>query len=422
MPEYACKSKECEGRIFESKPNTARCIYCGSEDIRRIDRPWLRLLTLGAAAISIVFFLLWFNLALSDQQQEDFRNIRWSGCKNEHACNYNAMALFENAEACTFETTIRDCEGKCLRDSDSDGVCDAEEIQGCMDTNACNFDKNATESGGCRYAEPGYTCSGDCLSDKDGDGVCDVDEVYGCTDPKACNYSSAATESTSPSNCLYSEENRYCEGRCLEDQDHDGICDSDEIYGCTNRNALNFNPNATEQLNGSCRYKTSANNRNSSCEDIHYQGYTYNVVKLDGKCWFAENLRSARQKSEDVLFSRNVRRKTAQTLLTADGRVYNYHAVATHNLCPSGWSVVTERQWDELMDEYSLPFIVDRLNLHSFQCVGNSGNQVREVSFWLPFTSNTNDLSKSLTFSLSIEKTYEMRPMSDMLGVRCIHN
>ena len=80
------------------------------------------------------------------------------------------MALFENAKACTFGSTIRDCEGECLRDSDSDGVCDAEEILGCMDTNACNFDENATESGGCRYAEPGYTCAGDCWSDKDGDG------------------------------------------------------------------------------------------------------------------------------------------------------------------------------------------------------------------------------------------------------------
>ena len=33
------------------------------------------------------------------------------------------------------------------------------------------------------------------LSDDDGDGVCDDDEVAGCQDPTACNYNAAATDS-----------------------------------------------------------------------------------------------------------------------------------------------------------------------------------------------------------------------------------
>ena len=37
-------------------------------------------------------------------------------------------------------------------------------------------------------------CGGSCESDSDGDGVCDTDEVLGCGDPIACNYNMEATE------------------------------------------------------------------------------------------------------------------------------------------------------------------------------------------------------------------------------------
>ena len=37
-------------------------------------------------------------------------------------------------------------------------------------------------------------CGGDCTADLDGDGVCDVDEIPGCTTPEACNYNPEATD------------------------------------------------------------------------------------------------------------------------------------------------------------------------------------------------------------------------------------
>ena len=78
-------------------------------------------------------------------------------------------------------------------DSDSDGVCDEFESEGCVDPEACNYDAVATDDGSCYNndlgcgcdvpaALDGYDCHGNCLSDLDGDGVCDDFEIYGCTE------------------------------------------------------------------------------------------------------------------------------------------------------------------------------------------------------------------------------------------------
>ena len=47
---------------------------------------------------------------------------------------------------------------------------------------------------------------------------------------------------------------RDCAGQCLsDDEDADDVCDEDEVPGCKDRKALNFNPMATESDN-SCQY------------------------------------------------------------------------------------------------------------------------------------------------------------------------
>ena len=40
-------------------------------------------------------------------------------------------------------------------------------------------------------------------NDSDDDGVCDADEVTGCTDPTACNYDSTPTTDTDNTLCTY---------------------------------------------------------------------------------------------------------------------------------------------------------------------------------------------------------------------------
>jgi hypothetical protein len=117
------------------------------------------------------------------------------GCNDPVACNYNPGA-----------TTG---DGSCLYPT------------GCTDPTACQYDLFAVcDDGSCSYAQLGYNCAGACLgTDSDGDGICDAYEVAGCMDAEACNYNAAATDEAV---CLW-EEFWY------PDADGDGFGDSDGL-------------------------------------------------------------------------------------------------------------------------------------------------------------------------------------------------
>ena len=125
---------------------------------------------------------------------------------------------------------------------------------GCTDPDACNYDGDAdSDNDSCTYPEEDYLdCDGNCLNDADGDGICDELEVGGCTDPEACNYDMAATDDDG--SCTYpAADNLDCDGNCLNDADMDGVCDEDEIAGCTDTEAANYDADATDD-DGSCTY------------------------------------------------------------------------------------------------------------------------------------------------------------------------
>ena len=138
-----------------------------------------------------------------------------------------------------------------VNDADGDGICDTDEVPGCTDETACNFDAAATdEDGTCaQFDECGVcggdgipagdcdcdgnqldalgVCGGDCPEDLNGDGVCD-NAVLGCTIPEACNYEPAAGV-------------------------NDGSCDFFSCSGCLDPAAFNYDSEADVD-NGSCLY------------------------------------------------------------------------------------------------------------------------------------------------------------------------
>jgi hypothetical protein len=184
------------------------------------------------------------------------------GCTDVNACNFNPDATVEDGSCLIPEESCTECDGEelVLIDSDGDGICDANEIVGCENPDACNFNPLATDDdGSCIVPEPDCTqCNsandGLDLIDTDGDGVCDANEISGCTDASACNFDPSATDEDGT--CLIPQEDcSECDGEelILIDDDGDGICNAEEIPGCTNPEALNYNPEATDD-DGTCEF------------------------------------------------------------------------------------------------------------------------------------------------------------------------
>jgi hypothetical protein len=68
-------------------------------------------------------------------------------------------------------------------DADNDQICDADEVVGCMNLLACNYDPSATDPGECYVAGEFYGCDGECLNDENGNGICDeIDELLSNAD------------------------------------------------------------------------------------------------------------------------------------------------------------------------------------------------------------------------------------------------
>jgi hypothetical protein len=182
------------------------------------------------------------------------------GCTNGSACNYDAMAMLDDA-SCTFPgdpcddgfaETVNDVLG-------SDCVCFGEfvVVEGCAVVGACNYDVSATvDNGSCYF--PGDSCDdglSETINDVYGpDCICAgvVVELMGCTNPDACNYDPQAA---------------FDDGSCLvvgqPCDDGDPMTDLDlvnldcmcvgqivNVLGCMNPDACNYDPNATIDSGG----------------------------------------------------------------------------------------------------------------------------------------------------------------------------
>ena len=92
-------------------------------------------------------------------------------------------------------------------------------------------------------------------------------------------------------------------------------------------------------------------------------GNTYKTVTISTQTWMAENLKVT--KYNDGIAIPNVTDNTAWSELTTGalcdydntpsnsktyGKLYNWHAVNTGKLCPTGWHVPSDAEWTKLTD------------------------------------------------------------------------
>lgn len=237
---------------------------------------------------------------LADSDSDGICNpFEVAGCTSDAACNFNPLATDDDA-SCVYPNFGYTCEGICIADVDLDGICDALELSGCMDTIACNYNPLATDSdNSCFFADEVYNCSGECNEDVDNDGICDPNEIAGCSDALACNYFSVATDDDG--SCLYPNLYENCEGGCLNDSNGNGVCD--ELEGCMDESACNYQSENTLD-DGSCLYPEfgyscegtclSDADGDGVCDALEISGCTYpsacNYAALatddDGSCTF----------------------------------------------------------------------------------------------------------------------------------------
>ena len=93
----------------------------------------------------------------------------------KHVTNVNATDI--DNDSCVFATGCESCSGETDgtgtivdNDADDDGVCDADEIAGCQDATACNYNENATDEGDCTYVDGiCETCENGLIVDNDAD-------------------------------------------------------------------------------------------------------------------------------------------------------------------------------------------------------------------------------------------------------------
>jgi len=85
------------------------------------------------------------------------------------------------------------------------------------------------DNGSCLYNDAIGECGGDCTADADNDQICDVDEVPGCTNPQADNYNPLATDEDG--SCTFAPD-------CPGDFDNSGVVGVNDVlialgqFGC----------------------------------------------------------------------------------------------------------------------------------------------------------------------------------------------
>ena len=262
------------------------------------------------------------------------------GCTTPFACNYDPEATIDDG-SCEFICEGCTDEDACNYDPSAnvdDSSCEFLSCAGCADAAACNFNSESTiDDGSCTYQEEGYTCDGTCINDSNGDGICDSfceedlngDGVIGVQD------------------LLLVLSEFGCNSSCENDINQDGYVAVQDIL------LLLSGFGNTCEISGF-----------QNCGDlVSHDGYDYSTVLIGEQCWFSENCRylpevspSNEGNTTDPYYyvygyeGTDVTAAQATSNYATYGVLYNWPAVMTEGICPSGWHIPSDEEFTQLID------------------------------------------------------------------------
>jgi len=156
-----------------------------------------------------------------------------------------------SARSCAYSDQETCGDGSCVADSHD---CPDEVTPGCMTSTACNYNADATEDDGNCVSVDGV-CE-ECVdgvivdNDADDDGTCNADEVAGCTDSHACNYDAAAE--FDDGSCATACDSCDDDGTLIVNGALDGVCET-----CVNGFIVDNDDDDDDECNLSSGYMVS---------------------------------------------------------------------------------------------------------------------------------------------------------------------
>ena len=255
--------------------------------------------------VSRLIFITIFSLILVSCKKEQGRT-------DISACNFSPTAE-ENDGSCYSPGDDCDDNNESTINDSYSGSCNCEgetpSNLGCTDSQACNYNPNSdTNDGSCLYPDDPCNDNNSSTINDTYNSDCDcvgITPESGCMDSQACNYNPYVT--TNDGSCVYPGDPCNDNNSNTINDTYNSNCDcvgTTTESGCTESNACNYNPNATNN-DGSCVYPGDPCNDNNSntindtynsncdcvgvatesgCTDSYACNYNPNATTNDNSC------------------------------------------------------------------------------------------------------------------------------------------
>jgi len=131
---------------------------------------------------------------------------------------------------------------------------------------------------------------------------------------------------------------------------------------------------------------------NACGQPVEHEGYSYATVRIGDQCWFSENCRYLPEVSPssegngtnpyyyvDGYDGSDVTAAQATSNYGTYGVLYNWPAVMTGDICPSGWHIPTDFEWGTM--EMALGMSASEATSAGFRG-SDEGDQMKSTSLW----------------------------------------